>query len=245
MRRSVGTLLLLLFALTPLAASAAQYSIGDHVLVTSFKQSYPGVVTKVFRDTVYRIRYDAGYGDYDTLLEYMRPASGTAWHHAPAVGDAVKVRYGKADYRARVIAKRAEEVYRVRYADGSEWDTIGEYMHPAAGAASAPPPASAAPVDYTFLGIDTAHSAIRYRIKVHTPKPIAQVDIAMKSVAANGKVVNDTTVVWQNIVKSKRQPIENGKTYEDTTYLFPNTARVESRLLRVVYADGTRWEAPK
>lgn len=239
-----------------LVAAAHNYSVGDHVRVLVMNQSYPAVVTKVYLDTVYTIRYDAGYGDYATLLEYIHPPSGGAWKHAPTVGNVVKVRYGQADYTAHVIGVRQDRVYRVRYADGSEWATIGDYMRPPTDAkpAAAPAPAApaaaasvasaaGAPVQYTFLGMDPKASAIRYRIHVNTPKPISEVHIATKFVAANGSVVNDTTLIWQNIVHSKRQPIENGKSYDDTSYLFPNTARVDSHVVSVVFTDSTRWEA--
>lgn len=305
--RSLSVILLTLIAS---AAAARQYSVGDHVRVLVINQSYPGVVTGVSRGTVYTIRYDAGYGDYATLLEYIQPMSGSHWRRNPAVGDAVKVKYGQADYTARVISIHDDDVYRVRYADGSEWDTLADYVRPAGyyhawnagdqvdvlwkgiwydarivrvvgndryrvhyngyadswdedvggervrmrrhtdqhvpAHVESSAHTEAAPVEYTFLGMDTKRPVpqIRYRIKVNTPKPIEQVDIATKFIAADGRVVNDTTLVWQNIVKSKREPIVNGRTYEDTSYLFPNTARVESHLKRVVFTDGTRWMAP-
>ena len=100
-------------------------------------------------------------------------------------------------------------------------------------------------MEFAFLGMDTQKQVIRYRIKVDTDKPVAQVDIGTKFVGADGKVVMDTTLAWRNIVKSQRQPIEKGKTYEDDSYLFPNTARVECKVLRVIYKDGSRWSAPK
>ena len=241
MRLSIGILMALLLLLS-VPAIAREYAVGEHVQVNAFNQWYPVVVTKVSRDTVYTIRFDGGLGDYAELLEYMRPLSGGPWRRPPAVGDAVKVRYASADYPAHVIAARQDRVYRVRNASGTEWNTTGEYLRPS-GAAT--PSAAAAPVEYTFLGIDKAASSVRYRIKINTPKPVQEVHIAAKFIAADGKVVNDTTLVWQNIVHSKRQPIENGKSYDDTSYLFPNTVRVESKLQRVVFSDGTRWEAPK
>jgi hypothetical protein len=306
----------LLLVLTAHAAAAREYSPGDHVRVLVINQSYAGVVTRVYRDTVYTIRYDAGYGDYATLLEYIQPVSGGQWnaHDRPSVGSAVKVKLGQTDYVAHVIATHEDDVYRVRYADGSEWDTLGDYMRPSgyyhawsdgervqvlwkgiwydarivrilgsdryrvhytgygdnfdedvpgervrllrreeehsrAGISITIAPraraSQAAPVEYTFLGMDTKRAvpAIRFRIKVNTPKPIEEVDIGTKFIAGDGSVVTDTTVVWQNIVKSKREPIENGRSYDDTSYLYPKTARVESRLLRVVFTDGTRWDA--
>jgi hypothetical protein len=230
---------------------ASRFSVGDRVQVSVMQQKYPGVVTSVFRDTAYTIRYDNGYGEYATLAEYLHSTSGRPWRngHGPEIGDAVNVRLGGTDYRAHVTASRKANVYRVRYSDGSEWDTLSDYMQPAAvtrhvEASVMPSSSGDAPVEYTFLGMDLKNSVVRYRIKVDTQRPIEEVDIATKFIGANGKV-DATTIVWQNIVGSKRQPIVSGKSYEDTSYLSPGTVRVETRLLRVVYSDGTRWTAPQ
>ena len=67
----------------------------------------------------------------------------------------------------------------------------------------------------------------------------------MKYLDAKGKVLMDTPILWQNIVKSTRQPIENGKTYQVQDYLLPDTAKVEAQLLRVHFQDGSQWNAPK
>lgn len=231
---------------------ASRFAVGDRVQVAVMQQKYPGVVTAVYRDTAYTIRYDNGYGEYVTLAEYLHSTVGRAWRdgHGPEIGDAVNVRLGGADYRAHVIAAHKANIYRVRYRDGSEWDTLSDYMEPAPStrhveASVLPVPSTAAPVEYTFLGIDSKNSLVRYRIKVSTAKPIEEVDIAAKFIGANGKVINETTLVWQNIVGSKRQPIVSGRAYDDTSYMSPGTARFQSRVLRVVYADGTRWSAPQ
>ena len=250
MRHTIGILAALFVCLHVSPAIARDYAAGEHVQVNAFNQWYPAVVTNVSRGNIYTIRYDGRQGDYVTLLDYMHPVSGGPWRRPPAVGDAVKVTYAGADYPAHVVAARPDRIYRVRNAAGTEWNTTADYLRPVAGAATppaaapAPSAGGAAPVAYTFVGIDKAANAIRYRFAVHAPKPVKEVHVAAKYVGADGKVINDTTIVWQNIVHSTRQPIENGKTYEDTSYLFPNTTRVESKLLRVIYADGTRWDAP-
>ena len=58
---------------------------------------------------------------------------------------------------------------------------------------------------------------------------------------SGGKVLEETMVVWQNIVKSTRQPIENGKTYEDQSALVPDTSKADCSLKEVIFKDGSRW----
>jgi hypothetical protein len=100
------------------------------------------------------------------------------------------------------------------------------------------------PVEFTSLGITANKESIAYRIKVDTTRPIEEVHLALKEIDAGGKIVEDTTIVWQNIVKSTRQPIESGKTYEDQATLDPGTAKAECSLKEVIFKDGTRWSAP-
>ena len=103
---------------------------------------------------------------------------------------------------------------------------------------------NAPPVEFTFLGITPDKQNIAYRIKVNTDKPIEEVHMALKEKDASGKVVQDTTLIWQNIVHSTRQPIEAGQTYEDTSYVDPKVTSVDCTLKEVVYKDNTRW-SPK
>ena len=99
---------------------------------------------------------------------------------------------------------------------------------------------SGRPIDFTFLGITPDKQNIAYRIKVNTAKPIEEVHLALKEIEASGKSLMDTTLVWQNIVKSTRQPIESGKTYEVQDYLYPGATKVECTLKEVIFKDGTR-----
>ena len=99
------------------------------------------------------------------------------------------------------------------------------------------------PVEFTCLGIAADKEHFSYRIKVNTDKRISQVDIELKYTDDTGKAESDT-VIWQNIVKSTRQPIEKGKTYEDQSYLYPGATKVECKMKRVVFEDGTSW-SPK
>ena len=104
-------------------------------------------------------------------------------------------------------------------------------------------PTGGAPVEFTYGGITADKANISYKIKVNTDKPIEEVHLAFKATDAGGKVLDQTMIAWQNIVKSTRQPIEKGKTYEDTSAIDPATAKVECSLKEVVFKDGTTWKA--
>ncbi|HXG93610.1 MAG TPA: hypothetical protein VNN73_14790 [Blastocatellia bacterium] len=119
----------------------------------------------------------------------------------------------------------------------------------AAKASTAPQTESAAaaktdeqPVEFTCLGIAPDKQHIAYRIKVNTEKPIEQVDIEVRYLDDQGNVSTET-IIWQNIVRSVRQPIEKGKTYDDESFLYPGTTKIECALKRVVFKDFTTWTA--
>src|SRR5258708_7274459 len=103
---------------------------------------------------------------------------------------------------------------------------------------------SGAPIEFTYLGITPDKANISYTIKVNTDKPISQVDLAVKETDDSGKVLMDTTMLWQNIVKSVQQPIENGKTYDVKDYLYPGATKAECKLKSVVFEDHSSW-SPK
>ena len=100
-----------------------------------------------------------------------------------------------------------------------------------------------APVEFFYGGITPDKTSISYKIKVNTDKPIEEVHLALKETDAGGKVVEQTTVAWQNIVHSTQQPIEKGKTYEAQTPLDSAATKAECSLKEVVFKDGTRWTA--
>lgn len=100
-----------------------------------------------------------------------------------------------------------------------------------------------APVEFIFGGITPDKENITYKIKVNTDKPIEEVDVSLKETDSKGKVVEQTTIAWQNIVRSTQQPIEKGKTYEAETPLDPNAIKAECTLKEVIFKDGTRWTA--
>ena len=106
---------------------------------------------------------------------------------------------------------------------------------------------SARAIDFTFLGftLDKQEPTIgwgAYRIKVNTNKPISQVDLNCKQTDKSGKVTEET-YIWQNIVKSRQQPIVSGKTYEDRAEFYPAPTKAECSLTRVVFTDHTIWSA--
>jgi hypothetical protein len=102
------------------------------------------------------------------------------------------------------------------------------------------------PVEFTFLGLNPAKNATQYKIKILTDRPVTQVDFHLKFFDQNNKLLFEVPVLWQNIVKSVRQPIEVGKTYTvDDEFMMKGAARAQGQLLRVWFKDGTYWEAPK
>ncbi len=106
-----------------------------------------------------------------------------------------------------------------------------------------------APVDFKYVGLTPDKKSYQYQIKINSDKPISQVDVGEKRFDASGKVVDDTTFAWQNIITSHKQPIEKGKTYtvnEDLNdFQVKNATNAEAKLLRVHFVDGTTWSAPK
>ena len=98
-------------------------------------------------------------------------------------------------------------------------------------------------MEFTYGGITPDKDSVSYKIKVNTDKPIEEVHLALKETDAGGKTVEQTTVVWQNIVRSTQQPIENGKTYEAQTVLDPGAVKAQCTLKEVIFKDGTRWTA--
>lgn len=109
--------------------------------------------------------------------------------------------------------------------------------------AIAAPALQDAPVEFTYGGISPDKTKLTYKIKVNTDKPVKEVHMNLKEMDAAGKVLNETTLVWQNIVHSTRQPIEQGKTYEDYSMLIPGAVKAECSLKEVIFADFTRWSA--
>ncbi len=100
---------------------------------------------------------------------------------------------------------------------------------------TAPPP-----VEFTFLGLADDGIDVRYQMKVGAAG-VRQVDFAIRYFAADGAVVRETTVAWQNVVMSERRPIEPGHTYPATHPLAPGAVRCDTHLVMVHFSDGTKW----
>lgn len=99
------------------------------------------------------------------------------------------------------------------------------------------------PVAYTYLGITDDKKHFAFKIKILSAKPIRQVDIYSLCHDASGKIVDDSTYAWQNIVTSVQRPIEQGKTYEDTSFTGAGTATCETSVSLVHFVDGSKWSA--
>lgn len=102
---------------------------------------------------------------------------------------------------------------------------------------------SETPIEFTYLGLTPGAPRLRYKIKVLTGKPISQVDLGVRYMDRSGNVLDDTTLLWQNIVRSKREPIEKGKTYDVEDFAPDGTTKADVVLKRVVFTDGTYWQA--
>jgi hypothetical protein len=101
------------------------------------------------------------------------------------------------------------------------------------------------PVEVTYTGVTPDKESIGYKVKVNTAKKVTQVDLDIKYMDDAGRVVDENTYAWQNIVKSVRKPIEKGQTYEATDPVPDGATRAEVTLKRVIFEDGTRWEGGK
>ena len=110
-------------------------------------------------------------------------------------------------------------------------------------AATADQPASA-PVAVEYLGLSADSEQVRYRIRVDTDKPLEQVDVELSYTGSDGKRQSET-LVWQNIVKSRKKPIETNHAYEAESYLGPGATGVNCKLARVVYRDMTTWPSTR
>src|SRR5436190_11640057 len=61
-----------------------------------------------------------------------------------------------------------------------------------------------APVELIQSEMTADKANLSYKIKVNTDKPIEEVHLALKEMDGKGKVLEDTTIAWQNIVGSSR-----------------------------------------
>ena len=112
------------------------------------------------------------------------------------------------------------------------------------GVAAAGQAADKPPVAFTYLGFDDAADpqGTRLRFEIAGKTAVSQVDVEFTFFNAAGERLGGETYAWQNVVKSKRLPIEPGKTYETDRGPFQDgAARAEAKLVRVIFTDGSRW----
>jgi hypothetical protein len=125
-------------------------------------------------------------------------------------------------------------------ADGKRSDAkaLARKKSPAKTTPALPELPEETPVTVEFLGLSADKEHVRYRIHVETDRPVEQVDVGLVYTGGDGKQQR-ATFVWQNVVQSKRQPIEKGKAYEDEAYVGRGATGVACKVLHVVYKDTT------
>jgi hypothetical protein len=108
----------------------------------------------------------------------------------------------------------------------------------------------APPVDLTFYGLTSDQKNVHFKIKVNSEKPIRQVDIGLKILDGQGKVLKTYTYQWQNIVPSpkthgtEKEPIVKGKIYDvlKPDLVEAGAEKVEGKLGFVTFEDGSFWK---
>jgi hypothetical protein len=123
---------------------------------------------------------------------------------------------------------------------GSEVKASAQKKSPGRTTPALPALPEEVPVTVECLGLAADKEHVRYRIHVVTDKPVMQADVGLTYNGADGKEQRQT-VVWQNVVQSKRPPIEKGKAFEDETYVGRGATGIVCKVLHVVYKDMTSW----
>ena len=100
-----------------------------------------------------------------------------------------------------------------------------------------------APVELISVRIAPDRENYIYKLKVNTDNSISEVEINIRLYDARGKMLDESTITWQNIVNETRQPTEKGKTYEATHFLEPDSTKVEAEVKHVYFWDGSIWSA--
>jgi hypothetical protein len=100
-----------------------------------------------------------------------------------------------------------------------------------------------APVEVIAVGIAPDRENYVYKLMVNTDNPISEVEINVRLYDARAKMLDESTITWQNIVNGTRQPTEKGKTYEASHFLEPDSTRVEAEVKHVYFWDGSIWSA--
>ena len=94
------------------------------------------------------------------------------------------------------------------------------------------------PVEVTYTGVTPDKQSITYKVTVITAQKVKQVDLNIKYLDDGGRVVDQETYAWRNVVKSRENPIEGGQTYEATSPLPEGATRAEITLERVHFEGG-------
>lgn len=101
------------------------------------------------------------------------------------------------------------------------------------------------PVDLTFLGITPDRKNIAFKIAARGDKPIIQVDLGIREMDKSGKLLLETTLLWERRECCPRPPLEKGVVYDvQEPMVEKGAARSEATVERVHFQDGSNW-APK
>jgi len=100
-----------------------------------------------------------------------------------------------------------------------------------------------APVELVSVGIVPDRESYVYKLKVNTDNPISEVEIGVRLYNVRGKMLDESIITWQNIVKGTRQPTGKGKIYEATHFLEPDSTKVEAEVRHIYFEDGSIWSA--
>jgi hypothetical protein len=98
-------------------------------------------------------------------------------------------------------------------------------------------------VELVSVGIVPDKESYVYKLKVNTDNPISEVEIGVRLYNVSGKMLDESIITWQNIVKGTRQPTGKGKIYEATHFLEPDSTKVEAEVRHIYFEDGSIWSA--
>jgi hypothetical protein len=99
-----------------------------------------------------------------------------------------------------------------------------------------------APIEFTPLGLTADKQNVAFTVKVIADKPVVQVDVGIKETDDSGKVLLDTSLLWQDKECCPRKPLEKGKPYDVKEHLVQDgTTKAECVVQRVHFEDGGVW----
>jgi hypothetical protein len=101
------------------------------------------------------------------------------------------------------------------------------------------------PVAITSPGITPDRKNVAFKIEARGKKPIIQVDVEIKEMDQRGKVLLNTTLLWQRKDCCPRKPLEQGVIYDVSEPMVEKGATTaQATVVRVHFQDGSSW-APK